>query len=201
MNDKVDTKRVQILNAAQRCFARYGFHKTTMDDIAAVIGMKKASLYYYYKNKEAIFSDVIEREANEFFKIASEKIANEKTATQKLLCYVKTRIDVSRRVSSMNDLSLQVLLEIEPMIEKYNRSVQQQAVEFVAAIISEGVHNGEFRDCDAERVAGALIVMIESLRLREMQNTESFSAADIDHAKLENEVEYILDIFINGIKK
>ena len=49
---KTDCKKVQILKAAWNCFVHYGFEKTTMDDIASSIGMKKASLYYYFEIKK-----------------------------------------------------------------------------------------------------------------------------------------------------
>ena len=70
--DKTDEKRHQILNAALNCFARYGFNKTTLDDIATAIGMNKASLYYYYENKEAIFGEVLQEEANRFIQFAKD---------------------------------------------------------------------------------------------------------------------------------
>lgn len=43
----VDQRREEIFEAAGRIFARYGFGKTTLDDIAASVGVKKTSLYYY----------------------------------------------------------------------------------------------------------------------------------------------------------
>ena len=52
-------KKQEILKAASECFARFGYEKTTLDDIGKMVGLNKASLYYYYKNKEDIFAEVV----------------------------------------------------------------------------------------------------------------------------------------------
>lgn len=50
-----DSKVVIILEAARKRFAHFGISKTTMNEIAADIGMSKASLYYYFPDKEKLF--------------------------------------------------------------------------------------------------------------------------------------------------
>jgi len=42
-----DRKR-EILAAAGKCFVQYGYEKTTLDDIAAIVGINKASFYYSF---------------------------------------------------------------------------------------------------------------------------------------------------------
>lgn len=57
--DVKDPIREEILNGARDLFERFGFKKTTMEDIARQIGKSKSALYYYYKTKEEIFEAVI----------------------------------------------------------------------------------------------------------------------------------------------
>ena len=47
-------KRQAVIQAAGRAFAKDGYHNTPMRDIAASLGLTKAALYYYVKNKEEI---------------------------------------------------------------------------------------------------------------------------------------------------
>lgn len=49
-NQPADSKKDLILKTARGMLARHGFAKTTLDDIANALGMKKSSLYYYYDN-------------------------------------------------------------------------------------------------------------------------------------------------------
>ena len=53
-------KEGPILRAAESVFVRYGFARTTMGDIAEAAGMSRPALYLQFKDKEAIFSRVIE---------------------------------------------------------------------------------------------------------------------------------------------
>jgi TetR/AcrR family transcriptional regulator, repressor for uid operon len=45
-------RRTRILDAAETCFVRSGFHRTTMQDVAAEAGMSAGNLYRYFPSKE-----------------------------------------------------------------------------------------------------------------------------------------------------
>src|SRR5258705_1122081 len=53
--------RDAILDAAQRLFARYGYRKTTVDELAREAGIAKGTVYLYFKSKEEIAVGRIER--------------------------------------------------------------------------------------------------------------------------------------------
>ncbi|RLD78380.1 MAG: TetR/AcrR family transcriptional regulator, partial [Bacteroidetes bacterium] len=59
-----DDIKENILDVAQSIFRKYGFKKTTMDEIAKAARKGKSTLYYYFKSKEEIFAAVIEKEGN-----------------------------------------------------------------------------------------------------------------------------------------
>lgn len=48
-------RREQIIAAAQACFARLGYHATTMADVAAQAGVSKGTPYLYFPSKAALF--------------------------------------------------------------------------------------------------------------------------------------------------
>jgi AcrR family transcriptional regulator len=50
-----DVRRSRILDAALRCFARKGFHLTTVDEIAAEAGVSKGTPYVYFESKLDLF--------------------------------------------------------------------------------------------------------------------------------------------------
>jgi AcrR family transcriptional regulator len=58
-------RRPQILDAAERCFAQAGFHRTTMQDVARDAGMVPGNLYRYFPSKNAIIAGLIERDRAE----------------------------------------------------------------------------------------------------------------------------------------
>jgi len=55
-------RRQEILDAAQRCFARSGFHRTSMQEICSEAQMSPGGLYRYFASKEAIISGIAERD-------------------------------------------------------------------------------------------------------------------------------------------
>jgi AcrR family transcriptional regulator len=59
---KRQAKRLQILAAAARCFARTGFGQTRTADICAEAGMSPGNLFYYFGSKQEIFAAVVEQD-------------------------------------------------------------------------------------------------------------------------------------------
>jgi AcrR family transcriptional regulator len=59
-------RRARILDAAERCFVRNGFHRSTMQDVAAEAGMSAGNLYRYFPSKEAIVAGLAERDRQQF---------------------------------------------------------------------------------------------------------------------------------------
>lgn len=55
-------RRTRILDAAARCFARAGFHRSTMQDVAGEAGMSPANIYRYFDSKDAIVAGLAERD-------------------------------------------------------------------------------------------------------------------------------------------
>jgi AcrR family transcriptional regulator len=59
-------RREHILEAAERCFANAGFHRTTMHDICREAGISPGALYVYFDSKEALIAGIAERDRAEF---------------------------------------------------------------------------------------------------------------------------------------
>lgn len=55
-----DPRRQEIIEAAFQVFMRYGYRRTTMDDIAQQVGLSRPTLYLTFPNKDAIFRAVVE---------------------------------------------------------------------------------------------------------------------------------------------
>ena len=70
--DTLRARREHILDAALTCFARGGFHATTMQAICQEAGISPGALYVYFDSKEALIAGLCERDRAEF----AERFAN-----------------------------------------------------------------------------------------------------------------------------
>ena len=104
-------RREHILDAAERCFALAGFHRTTMQDICKEAAVSPGALYVYFANKEDLIAGICERDRAEFaerfaqlaeapdFLKALEQLGNqyfeEEPAYKRLMC-VEIGLELTR---------------------------------------------------------------------------------------------------------
>src|ERR1051325_6768310 len=67
--DTVLDRPTQILDAAVVCFAKRGFHQTSMHDISAEAGISVGLIYRYFHNKEAVIAAMADRHKKEIQKV------------------------------------------------------------------------------------------------------------------------------------
>src|SRR5919201_2935848 len=67
--DSVTDRPCQILDAALVCFAKRGFHQTSMHDISAEAGISVGLIYRYFENKEAVISAMADRHKKEIVEV------------------------------------------------------------------------------------------------------------------------------------
>lgn len=68
-------RRTQILNAAIACFARCGFHQTSMHDISREAGISVGLIYRYFANKEAVISAMADRHKKQIDDLLQQAMA------------------------------------------------------------------------------------------------------------------------------
>lgn len=64
-DDKHAKRAANILDSAEICFARSGFHRTTMQDICRQAGVSAGALYVYFDSKEALIEGIVARDREE----------------------------------------------------------------------------------------------------------------------------------------
>src|SRR5580698_9343002 len=105
MNKKEIVKE-KIGQVAMKCFSKYGLDKTTLDDIAKKVGLNKASLYYYYKNKEDIFLETAIKEGEDYISSFQTKALVKKGIENQVWFYLESRFNYYINVLNMNSVSV-----------------------------------------------------------------------------------------------
>jgi len=88
----MDEKEKKILKSAIDRFTRYGYRKTSLDEIVKDASVGKGTVYNYFKNKEELFKRVAEIEYEIMFAHLKKLIPSECEAGKKLTFYVTSKI-------------------------------------------------------------------------------------------------------------
>lgn len=92
---KIEETRENIIEAAGRLFQKFGFEKTSMDEIAQLAHKAKRSLYYHFPGKEDLFEAVANNEVQKIKMELQLVCANkEQTALERLKTYLLRRTEL-----------------------------------------------------------------------------------------------------------
>jgi TetR/AcrR family transcriptional repressor of mexJK operon len=152
-------KQAIILDAARKRFAYYGFSKVTMDEIASDVGLGKASLYYYFPNKENLFQEVIRKEKDQFLVDIEAMIGKKLSPAEMLRQYAQRRIQHFRNLANLRALQLQQSPEGRAPFMALFREFQRQETALLQQILDLGKKAREFSVSDTQQMAEVIIQM------------------------------------------
>ena len=153
---RYDEKRKKILKYAAKIFAKKGYEKTSLEEIATRLKLSKASLYYYIKSKDELLF-LIQMEAIEQVLIAIKQIQKKgKTPPEKLEEIIKSYVGVITQNHVIGALRQQEL--ILP-IKWRNKiiAVRDKCDQEIQKVILEGLENGDFHTVDGKMAYMAAI--------------------------------------------
>ena len=195
-------KQDQILIAAQKRFGHFGLSKTTMNDIADDIGMCKASLYYYYKDKESIFIAVAEKELEYFIQEMNKIISSSSTTENMLLGYVDLRIKLLKKLLTLGKFSSGNYSEVKPLLSTLMQKFRKEEMNGIACIIKIGIERKEFCDKDINKYAEFFIDTLRGLRqltYSGLTETGHNTVSPQKYQKLKQQTHLLTKFFIKGI--
>ena len=159
-------RRTEILDAAQRCFARSGFHQASMQEICAEAGMSPGNLYRYFPSKEALIAGISERNRAE----AAASFAKVDSAPD----FFEGLAGLARHhLVDRSDVEVGLCAEImsesrrNPEIARLYQDIEHDIKNRIAAMLRLAVERGEVRaDLDVEAAATVLMVLGDGMSWR-----------------------------------
>jgi len=191
--NKKDANRENILKIAREIFSKYGFKKTTLDDIANAVRKGKSSLYYYFKSKEDLFQAVIMKEV-EILAHELEIVINRNTdPVDKLRDYILTKLATFRNLANFYH-AIENDITAVGFIDDVKLKYEQDEIRMIKRILIEGVRKNEFEIYDFNLAAIGITTAIKGLEM-------PLTAGYYGDVNLERSVDIILKIICYGIMK
>jgi AcrR family transcriptional regulator len=200
MQDTPGESRVEtIINAAQKRFGIYGVEKTTMREIADDLQISKAALYYYFPDKEDLYSFVVRKEQAEFLDIIEEDLRTSPDPGLNLRKYALTRLSYFRKLLNLSRIRLASLSGLKPRIATIMIDFREKEKEHIRKLLDEGKKSGQFDIDDTEKTATLFLDLLRGLRSAFLAEKDILVIDEAEFQKLSEKVKDITDIFINGL--
>ncbi|MCL6590824.1 MAG: TetR/AcrR family transcriptional regulator [Firmicutes bacterium] len=155
MIDENNGKREHILNIAAELFNRYGYKKTSMEQIARAARVGKASIYQLFNDKALLLGEVYQLKAQKL----REKMIDSYDATETVVTRLLKMLAIAREYCSNDPLFCQFLelreLEELKTLPQFS-AIESGAVKLIKELLDEGVARGEIRSMPSEMAARIL---------------------------------------------
>ena len=157
--------RTHIVGIARRIFTRYGFRKTTMEEIASASQMGKSSIYYYFKSKEDIFRAVVEFEAIMLKERLNRIISKDNSPTERLKAYILFRLHHVRTLENFYAALNEETLSHMGFILEIRQNFEEEEQELLSKILEDGMEQNVFLLSSSKIGAIAISTMMKGLEV------------------------------------
>jgi AcrR family transcriptional regulator len=192
--DVSEARTSQIIEAAMTVFARQGFHKARMDDIAEETGLSKGTLYLYFKNKDAIITALLKALLGRELSQARKMLDQDGPVIDKLNRFVDIVVKDFTGMLPMMSIYLE-FLSLAVRRKAIKVAIRDSFVDFyeiLTELVEAGIASGEFRQVDAEAAALAFGALIEGMALLWVYDSE--------RVDLEKHIKAGVQLILDGLK-
>jgi AcrR family transcriptional regulator len=184
---KTISKKEEILEAASRVFAEKEFHEVLIDDVAALAGVGKGTVYRYFRTKEELYFETLLQAFDDLSATLADAVADEPSPMRRLERIVRESLRFSwerRHLLGLlqRDERRFAMREAELLLRR------EGMMALVQKVILDGIECREFRGVDARIAAELLRGMI---RAANCFRTEDDSVDGL--------VQEIIGIFTRGV--
>lgn len=196
-----DVKRIKILEAATRRFAHFGMAKTTMSEIAKDLNFSKALLYYYFPDKNSLYSAVFEYVIDKMIEEIEEVIDRGGNFEEIMMYSIDMRVKIINQYYNLFEYTMKMVKELPDELERVFKESYLREVEIIEKILQLGVDAREIHVDDLNETARILLYSLFGMRmgiLKDMKNMLFPTKEEFDHIlSLQKKM---MKIFLNGLR-
>ncbi len=158
-----EARPVELLDAALSLFVEKGYAATKVEEVAAMAGVSKGTLFLYFATKQDLFKAVIRSNLADHFPAWNQEFDSFQGSTSEMLAYAMQswwdRIG-NTRASGMTKLVASEGSNFPEVVEFYENEVMRPGRALFKAILQRGIDRGEFRPMDTDTAVYSLVSTI-----------------------------------------
>lgn len=149
-------RSVRIIEEFEKYFFRFGFKKTSIDDVSRQLKISKKTIYEHFSDKQSIFDTVIQKIADEFKAKIQRRLSSSNTEQERLTSLVKLIYSQGR-----NWLKKAESTEFRFKLEMSEVALREAYRQLIGSILAAGQQSGEFKLADAAIASRLLFSMVQ----------------------------------------
>jgi TetR/AcrR family fatty acid metabolism transcriptional regulator len=142
---KNNEKYYRIIKAATKIFAKKGFFKSKVSDIAREAGVADGTIYIYFENKDDILISLFEEQMKGVLDNMVEQISKHDDPAKKLEDFALTHLQLIEDNKSMAEIIQVELRQSSKFMKEYKNEKFAHYLDLIGDIIREGQANGVFK--------------------------------------------------------
>lgn len=159
----MDDIRNFILDKAQERFERFGYKKTTMDEISRDCRVSKKTIYEHFTDKENLFDCLFARESRKALEIIFARMGEVLDPVDRLVRLLRTSIEYFNEDNFLTRLLKDDYTLFSAFLTSRSRAMlEDELIAIIAGIINEGKLAGSIRDVDEEVIAYAGLKLFQA---------------------------------------
>ena len=157
-------RKEELLQKISDLFAKQGYEKTSIRDIAAHLGMTNAGLYYYFKNKQQMLIDIMNQGLDDALSRMRMELPQMKSAEERIGWIVRAQIAFYAKNKSQTKASIhEIGTTLEAKQAKVMGKKQQEYVRFVRQAVEQIIQEHPYITISTEVATYSLLGMLNWL--------------------------------------
>ncbi len=191
------SRRREILEAAERLFAQKGFFPTTMSEIAEEAEFGTGTLYKYFKSKEDLYFNLINEKVEEINRLVKAQLSQKGSAIERIRKVLELQFHFTEKNRDFFRIYISERSRFEWNVkEDLGKGVHNKMVAYIrllAQVMKEGIRKGELKSLPPLDLAHALVGIVNSFIFEWMISPKPYP--------LVSKVDTVLEIFLKGTEQ
>lgn len=173
LKDKGKESRKKLLEAAEACFTKYGFHASSVDMICKAAGMSKGAFYHHFTSKQELYLEMLDQ----WLKIIDRYIESARSDSKNML-------ELFRNIGEAKLLFQEAAGKLPIFIELWVRASRDEELkkitigsyykylELFKSLIDEGINEGLIKKVNPDTVSRMIIAVAVGFIMQSMLDPE-----------------------------